>query len=518
MTDLIVVPQAAHWQRLKRLVLDSVSSPITRRVYNLGLDEFFAWYGQDPRPGFTKATVCAWRVATGGPRPWHRFYQRADHGSAQTGGGSRRQRAAGARVGCRDHAREGGRVQRSPLGQLAIREHSVAGTNRVAQSGAWMGGVVPFGYRKVGTRSDARLIVSEDKIPGNDLSEADVIRMIYRLAAVERRSCFFIAERLNELGIPCAYQRDERLVTRGKRKQRTSGLWRPGRVRNIIVNTSYKGLHEFGKRAKTKRELITRTVPAIVDAKTWDLAQANLQSHFLFGVRSTRNQYLLRGLMKCSLCDLTYIGVANTRPSGKREFYYRCNGTQGARALYGKHGERCASKAIQGEELEKMVWADVQEFLRKPSVVIEQLRARMRNDANDTVKDRQRLIRLRALLEGKAGERNKVVGLYRKSLLNDAELARQLDEIDKEAAGLATQIEKLESKQGGVDSNALAVENAEALLTRLRERLDQPMTYERKRQLVELLVGDIRIDTIRTAEKRENVVTVTYRFPSAVDI
>ncbi len=37
-TDLIVVPYAAQWQRLKRLVLDSVSSPITKRVYNLGLD------------------------------------------------------------------------------------------------------------------------------------------------------------------------------------------------------------------------------------------------------------------------------------------------------------------------------------------------------------------------------------------------------------------------------------------------------------------------------------------------
>jgi site-specific recombinase XerD len=63
MTDLIVVPQAAHWQGLKRLVLDSVSSPITRRVYNLGLDEFFAWFSQEPRPGFTKAAVSAWRVA-----------------------------------------------------------------------------------------------------------------------------------------------------------------------------------------------------------------------------------------------------------------------------------------------------------------------------------------------------------------------------------------------------------------------------------------------------------------------
>ena len=63
MTDLIVVPQTNQWQRLKALVLDSVSSPITKRVYNLGLDEFFAWYGLEPRAGFTKATVSAWRVA-----------------------------------------------------------------------------------------------------------------------------------------------------------------------------------------------------------------------------------------------------------------------------------------------------------------------------------------------------------------------------------------------------------------------------------------------------------------------
>jgi site-specific recombinase XerD len=63
MTDLIVVPKTAEWLRLKALVLDSVSSPITKRVYNLGLDEFISWYGQEPRHGFTKATVSAWRVA-----------------------------------------------------------------------------------------------------------------------------------------------------------------------------------------------------------------------------------------------------------------------------------------------------------------------------------------------------------------------------------------------------------------------------------------------------------------------
>ena len=63
MNELVLANRTADWHRLKALVLDSVSSPITRRVYNLGLDEFFAWYSQEPRPGFTKATVSAWRVA-----------------------------------------------------------------------------------------------------------------------------------------------------------------------------------------------------------------------------------------------------------------------------------------------------------------------------------------------------------------------------------------------------------------------------------------------------------------------
>src|SRR5580693_3510784 len=63
MNEIAVANKAGDWRRLKALVLDSVSSPITKRVYNLGLDEFFAWYELEPRPGFTKATVSAWRVA-----------------------------------------------------------------------------------------------------------------------------------------------------------------------------------------------------------------------------------------------------------------------------------------------------------------------------------------------------------------------------------------------------------------------------------------------------------------------
>jgi site-specific DNA recombinase len=91
-----------------------------------------------------------------------------------------------------------------------IRERSLADTNRVAQTGAWLGGIVPYGYRKEGERGKARLVLSEEPIAGLDLSEADIIRAIYRMAAVENKSCFKIAEYLNRIGVPCAYVRDDR--------------------------------------------------------------------------------------------------------------------------------------------------------------------------------------------------------------------------------------------------------------------------------------------------------------------
>src|SRR6185295_16321788 len=63
MNDLVLAAKAADWYKLKALVLDSVSSPITRRVYNMALDELMVWFRLEPRPGFSKATVSAWRAS-----------------------------------------------------------------------------------------------------------------------------------------------------------------------------------------------------------------------------------------------------------------------------------------------------------------------------------------------------------------------------------------------------------------------------------------------------------------------
>jgi integrase len=48
---------------LKQLVLDAVSSPLTRVMYARALDDFFGWWNGQGRPPFTRATVQAWRAA-----------------------------------------------------------------------------------------------------------------------------------------------------------------------------------------------------------------------------------------------------------------------------------------------------------------------------------------------------------------------------------------------------------------------------------------------------------------------
>jgi integrase len=47
---------------VKQLVLDAVSSPLTKTMYAIALDGYFAWWNANDRPEFTRATVHSYRA------------------------------------------------------------------------------------------------------------------------------------------------------------------------------------------------------------------------------------------------------------------------------------------------------------------------------------------------------------------------------------------------------------------------------------------------------------------------
>ena len=67
--------------------------------------------------------------------------------------------------------------------------------------------------------------------------------------------------------------------------------------------------------------MIERDVPAIVGVETWERAQQTLRRNMIFSRRNARRRYLLRGLMRCGLCGLTYSGTSWTRANGSPELY-----------------------------------------------------------------------------------------------------------------------------------------------------------------------------------------------------
>jgi len=385
-----------------------------------------------------------------------------------------------------------------------IRERSLAGSQRVAASGGWLGGAVPFGYRKADHSQPAGLILSEEPMAAIDLSEAEVIRRIFRMAAEERQSCSRIADYLNAWSVPCA----------GSRRGRPSptGKWHAGRVRNLLVSTVYKGQHVYGKRSRNRqRAPSVRSVPAIVNGAVWQQVQATLQHNFRFGPRYCRHPYLLRGLIKCGLCGLTYIGMTVRGRSGRQQSYYRCNGKHDTYGVYGALGQRCPSKDMQAGWLEQAVWEEIEGMLRRPERVLARLRQRLAREQKDLAGQRVQMVRLRQALADKGEERDRVLSLYRKGRIAEDAVERQMQQIAQEEDTLRGELSELSVRLQGIGTEAAQLESARTALETLGARLKEPLNWESRRQLVE----QVRVDTREQAKERIAMISVTYRFSAS---
>ena len=390
-----------------------------------------------------------------------------------------------------------------------IRERSMAGTERKAEAGVWLGGITPYGYRKQGMKGESRLAMSDEPIPGFAFSEAEVIRMIYRMCAKEKKSCQRIADHFNRLGLPCGSADTVSSQGSGKRNRRVAKIWRPAHVGNLIRNRTYMGQHVYGKRSTNRnRKAITRSVPAIVSEKLWKAAQKVLRSNQIMCPRNRKHSYLLRGLIKCSLCNLTFSGITLRQ---QNDHYYRCNGRQMARGLYGLNGKKCPAKAINGEYVERLVWADIEAFLRDPGDVLERLRDRLSLKDEDRKRQEKELKSLMGRLEQKTSERERILGLFRRGRIDEATLDRQLDAINTEAAGLQSGIEAAERALSAED-RAAQLRSAESLLSTLRTKLARAISPELKRRIVEILVEKVVANTVERFGVQQSEITIEYRF------
>lgn len=402
-------------------------------------------------------------------------------------------------------------LNNSQLWKAQFLQRIRAGIDRWSREGVWMGGIVPFGYTVEGAKKEARLVVDTSPLPGCSLSAAQVVQLLYKAIGQEGRTTYWLADHLNALGIPPSYVKDGRPKRRGERTSQTAGIWTPGRIRNIVVSPTYKGVHLYGKRSDRKREVIERPVPPIVDQELWEATQATLRRNQLTSMRNAKRVYLLRGKLVCALCGQTLYGSFASRRGGE-EFYYKCGGKIAYRGTKAGEDPRasCRGKSIPGI-IEEWVWADIERLIHNPG----ELLARLTEADSSGLASREEILAALAAnqeaMKAKEAEILRVARLHSKGVYTDAQAEAVITQIQSEEATLKAERGALSAslKEGSAEAARLA--DTQSLLERLRGAISEAT----RRQVVELLVDRIVVRTLNpeaTAAQRRAELDIYYVF------
>lgn len=368
-----------------------------------------------------------------------------------------------------------------------ILDRMYLGATRAAKKGKWLGGIVPYGY-----------VVNKDGFLEINEVEADIIRSIFNLYLNENMSSLDIAVYLNNLDIPSSCGEGK-----GKRTKGITGKWRSSSIQRILSNTTYYGVHSYGKRGSRRKELIYREVPGIVSKEDWDNAQKIKKENLLFSSRNNKKrEYLLRGLINCSHCGKKFYGVSYTNKSAS----YVCSGKRGDNKKV--LNLKCDNLNIKADLIEEHVWNDCIEILTNYEHYVNDMKnnENFNNGSDEVSAD---IDKLRKSLTDKNQEKNNILTLFRKGLIDEDEVEFQLKDIKKEESKINNLISALTAKLDSFNHDDELINNMADKLKLYHERLTK-LSFEEKYEVVKLLVKGIKAETIIEDGGKKSNITIVY--------
>jgi site-specific DNA recombinase len=277
-------------------------------------------------------------------------------------------------------------------------------------------------------------------------------------------------------------------------------------VGKMLRNPIYKGRRDYGSgRAsggtnRTGREPVRQQYPAIVSEELWqqaqDVMEVNEQNS---GRNNKKHQYLLRRLLFCTHCLTVdgqyrrFAGAPSTSKTGKTLLYYVCPATQQAHQHHVEGLTPCPFGYLRADELEADMWEKLEARIRDSEGTLAKIRARAetqddRRDALLKARDARRRQKV-----AKENEKREAVRLATGGVLTEAEMKERLEELRREIGELETDLQRLDRECHNLALTEAQLTEAEGWLDVWRAKIEAPLTWEEKRQVVEQFVKEILV-------------------------
>ena len=365
-----------------------------------------------------------------------------------------------------DTANAAGKMMLQMLGVFAEFEHATivertrAGMEKKAQSGKWVGGNVPYGYR---LEPEKGLVVHEE--------EALLVKKMFKMYVFGKDGCTAITNKLNEAGY----------------RKRSGKKWDMRVINRIIKSPIYAGKIQW-------REIVYEaTHEPIISDDLFEQAQDILkerQQELNGRMFHNGDERLLAGIIRCGKCRSHMVGVSTLKNDKKYE-YYLCN------KRWATHD--CEQDYIRGDLLETAIIQDL-----KNMFMDEQFMLRIWEEANKRLTaekpDLEREIRRIETQTAKAtASVNRYFEAFEAGTLKPEMCNEKVSDLNARIRELEIEKKGLEARRERLELPAIDKEMLRGILADF-EKVMEEGTNPQKKHLMQKLINRVVVHDRRTVE------------------
>jgi site-specific DNA recombinase len=325
------------------------------------------------------------------------------------------------------------RAQGDEMGETLKRKLRQGRYDCVVKEGAHPSAGTPiYGYEKDGMGKRCRYVICEET--------SEVVRLIYSLY-IQRWTLARIADYLNEQQIPQPSQRQKRDGTGDCKHKCERKGWTYSIVKNVIQHAeAYHGEHVFFNHTERDEapDPIVVQIPAIIDDVTYKkVVYIRDQKRAATTTRHPRRPipFILVGRFHCA-CGQSLSSITSpTKGLGKENrgqilhwnYYYRCNSVSAGR------NTACPVQSMNAERAEETVWQFLKSLLHDPRVAAAKYKRQQAAMQRRLEHAQAHIDSIDEVLTELNGEREQVIALFRKRIIDEDRLEADIAIVDRQA-------------------------------------------------------------------------------------